>query len=207
MTPRLRGLYAIADTAYLDDVRLVGAVAQAVAGGARVIQYRDKKHDAVTRARHAEALARLCHEHGVIFMVNDDVALAGESGADGVHLGREDRPLPEARALLGADRLIGVSCYNQLERALAAEKLGADYVAFGSFFPSRTKPLAVCARPDLLRSARAQLKIPIVAIGGITPENGAELIRAGADMLAAVEGVFGQPDIRAAAQRYANLFR
>ncbi len=206
MTPRLRGLYAIADTAYLDDARLAGAVEQAIAGGARVVQYRDKRNDAATRLRQTQALSRLCRERRVIFLVNDDVSLAKESGADGVHLGRDDLPLSEARAQLGADKLIGVSCYNELGRALAAGKQGADYVAFGSFFPSRTKPQAVCASLDLLRTARAQLKIPIVAIGGITPENGADLIRAGADMLAVIEGVFGQPDVRAAARRYANLF-
>ncbi len=207
MKRKLRGLYAIADTAYLDDARLTGAVEQVIAGGARVVQYRDKKNDVATRGRQALALSRLCRERGVTFLVNDDIALANESGADGAHLGREDMALDAARAQLGADRLIGVSCYNELERAASAEQQGADYVAFGSFFPSRTKPQAVRATLELLRTARAQLKIPVVAIGGITPENGAALIDAGADMLAVIDGVFGQPDIRAAAQRYANLFR
>lgn len=207
MTPELRGLYAIADTGYLDDARLAGAVEQAIAGGARVVQYRDKRHDAAARRRQAQTLSRLCREHGAIFLVNDDVVLAKESDADGVHLGRQDMPFSAARARLGADRLIGVSCYNELERATAAEKQGADYVAFGSFFPSRTKPQAARAPLELLRAARAQLKMPIVAIGGITPENGAALIEAGADMLAAIEGVFAQSDIRAAARRYADLFR
>ncbi len=206
MKPRLRGLYAIADTAYLDDARLVHAVEQAIAGGARIIQYRDKRNDATARLHQAQVLARLCRERGVIFLINDDVALARESGAGGVHLGREDTALEEARAQLGAETIIGVSCYNELARAIAAEKQGADYVAFGSFYPSRTKPQAVRATLDLLRAARAQLKLPLVAIGGITPENGAALIEAGADMLAVIEGVFGQPDIRAAARRYANLF-
>lgn len=207
MTPELRGLYAIADTGYLDDARLAGAVEQAIAGGARVVQYRDKRHDAAARRRQAQTLSRLCRERDVIFLVNDDVVLAQESDADGVHLGRQDMPFSAARARLGADRLIGVSCYNELERATAAEKQGADYVAFGSFFPSRTKPQAARAPLELLRAARAQLKMPIVAIGGITPENGAALIEAGADMLAAIEGVFAQSDIRAAARRYADLFR
>jgi len=206
MTRKLRGLYAIADTAYLDDARLTGAVEQAIAGGARIIQYRDKKNDIVTRRRQANALSRFCRDGGVIFLVNDDVTLARESGADGVHLGREDMPLEAARAQLGAESIIGVSCYNELEHAVRAEKQDADYVAFGSFFPSRTKPQAVRATLNLLREARRQLKLPIVAIGGVTPENGAALIEAGADMLAVIEGVFAQPDIRAAAQRYANLF-
>jgi thiamine-phosphate pyrophosphorylase len=207
MTPELRGLYAIADTGYLDDARLAGAVADAIEGGARVIQYRDKKHDAANRLRQTRALSRLCRERGVIFLVNDDVALAKESGADGVHLGREDMPPDQARAQIGMNKLVGVSCYNDLARATAAENLGANYVAFGSFFPSRTKPQAARAAPELLLMARARLKVPLVAIGGITPENGVELVRAGADMLAVIEGVFGQTDIRAAAQRYAKLFR
>lgn len=179
---------------------------QAIAGGAQIVQYRDKKHAAAERARQASELAELCRQHNVLFIVNDDVALAKQSRADGVHLGREDAALAPARAQLGPQAVIGVSCYNELARAQAAEKQGADYVAFGRFFPSRTKPQAVPASLDLLREAKQQLHIPIVAIGGITPENGAALIAAGADALAVIEGVFGQPDIRAAARRYAQLF-
>ena len=206
MNPSLRGLYAIADTQFLDDAQLVPAVEAAIAGGARVVQYRDKQHPPEIRQRHAKKISDLCRRHGVLFLVNDDAALAMETGADGVHLGREDMGLRAARALIGDNKLIGVSCYNELERALAAERDGADYIAFGSFFPSRTKPGAVHATPELLRAARTQLRIPVVAIGGITPENGATLIEAGADMLAAIDGVFNQTDIRAAAQRYTKLF-
>ena len=206
MNPSLRGLYAIADTQFLDDAQLVPAVEAAIAGGARMVQYRDKKHPPDIRRRHAKKISDLCRRHGVPFLVNDDVALAMETGADGMHLGRDDLPLAQAREQLGADSLIGVSCYNELERALTAQQQGANYVAFGSFFPSRTKPEAVRATPELLREARLRLNIPIVAIGGITPENGAALIEAGADMLAVIEGVFAQPDIHAAARRYAQLF-
>jgi thiamine-phosphate pyrophosphorylase len=203
---RIAGLYAIADTQYLDDTRLIDAVAQAIAGGARVIQYRDKKHAAVERTRQASELAKLCRQQGALFIVNDDVTLAKEIQADGVHLGREDASLAQARAQLGPQAIIGVSCYNELARAETAEKQGADYVAFGRFFPSRTKPQAVQAGLELLREAKRKLHIPIVAIGGITPENGAALIAAGADALAVIEGVFGQADIRGAAQRYVRLF-
>ena len=206
MNPSLRGLYAIADTQILDDAQLAPAVEAVIAGGARVVQYRDKQHPPEIRRRHARTIFDLCRRHGVLFLVNDDVALALETGADGVHLGRDDLPLAQAREQLGADSLIGVSCYNELERALTAQRQGADYIAFGSFFPSRTKPQAVHATPELLREARLRLKIPIVAIGGITPENGATLIEAGADMLAVIEGVFAQPDIRAAARCYVQLF-
>lgn len=206
MHPRLHGLYAIADTQYLPAARLAPAVEAAIAGGARVIQYRDKRHDAASRVRQARDLAAICRRHGVLFLVNDDVVLAEAAGADGVHLGRGDMLPAAARRLLGPGKIIGVSCYNELERALAAERAGADYVAFGSFFPSRTKPQAVRATPDLLRAAKQRLPIPVVAIGGITPENGAALIEAGADMLAVIEGVFAQPDVRAAARHYARLF-
>jgi thiamine-phosphate pyrophosphorylase len=206
-SPRLAGLYAIADTKYLDDARLIEAVTQAIAGGARVIQYRDKKHATVERTRQASELVALCRQHGVLFIINDDVTLAQETRADGVHLGREDVPLAEARKLLGTRAIIGVSCYNDLARAQAAQKQGANYVAFGRFFPSRTKPQAVQANLDLLREAKRKLHIPVVAIGGITPENGASLIAAGADALAVIEGVFGQADVRAAAERYARLFK
>jgi thiamine-phosphate pyrophosphorylase len=205
-TSRVAGLYAIADTQYLDDVRLALAVAEAIVGGARIIQYRDKKHGAKSRVQQASKLAKLCQQHGVLFIVNDDVELAKETGADGVHLGREDAAIADARERLGPKAIIGVSCYNELARAVGAEAQGADYIAFGRFFPSRTKPQAVPASLDLLREAKKKLSIPIVAIGGITPENGASLIAAGADALAVIEGVFGQAEVRAAAQRYAQLF-
>jgi len=202
----IRGLYAIADSAYLDPGSFAPAVHAALDGGARVLQYRDKTSDPATRERLADELHVLCRERGVPFLINDDVALAAGIGATGVHLGRDDPKIGRARAALGAQAIIGVSCYNELERARAAVAAGADYVAFGRFFPSRTKPQAVPATLELLRAARAELTIPIVAIGGITPENGGSLLAAGADALAVIEGVFAQPDIRAAAARYAALF-
>ena len=207
MRPAIHGLYAIADSGYLDAETFVPAVRAALAGGARVIQYRDKKDDAATRERLARELNALCRAHDVPLLVNDDVALAAVVGAAGVHIGRDDPDLAAARAALGPAAIIGVSCYNDLARARAAQAAGADYVAFGRFFPSRTKPQAVPADLKLLRAARAELQIPIVAIGGITPDNGASLIAAGADALAVIEGVFGQPDVATAASRYAQLFQ
>ena len=221
--PAIRGLYAIADSAYLDAASFVPAVRAALDGGARVIQYRDKLAGAAARGesqgwsghKHgtpaqrqaiAHELNRLCLERGVPLLINDDVALAAEIGAAGVHIGRDDPDLAAARRLLGDAAIIGVSCYNELGRAQAAVAAGADYVAFGRFFPSRTKPHAVQATSELLHIARETLRVPIVAIGGITPENGGALLAAGADALAVIEGVFGQPDIRAAAERYAALF-
>lgn len=204
--PQLAGLYAIADTQYLDDARLMPAVGEAIAGGARIVQYRDKKHGAADRARQATELASVCRQHGTLFIINDDVELAKQAQAAGVHLGREDASLAQARAQLGSQAIIGVSCYNELARAVQAQNEGADYVAFGSFFPSRTKPQAVRPGLELLCAAKQKLHIPVVAIGGITPENGAHLLAAGADALAVIEGVFGQTDVRAAAERYARLF-
>ncbi len=206
MKPLIAGLYAIADSRYLDAESFLPAVRAALAGGARVIQYRDKTSDIGNREPVARALNILCRTAGVPFLINDDVALAVAIGADGVHLGRDDPEVEVARAALGPRAIIGVSCYNDLDRARRAAAAGADYVAFGRFFTSRTKPQAVPAMPELLSAAHAALKIPIVAIGGITPENGGMLIAAGADSLAVIEGVFGQPDIRAAAERYTRLF-
>jgi len=207
MTPfPSRGLYAIADTALLGDDALEPAVAAALRGGAAAIQYRDKRGGGARRAAQARRLRALCAERGVAFIVNDDVTLARAVEADGVHVGREDAPLEAARAALGSEAVVGVSCNDRLERALIAQTGGASYVAFGRFFASRTKPGAVGAAPELLRRARPRLRLPIVAIGGITPENGAVLLAAGADVLAAIHGVFGGPDPEAAARAYARLF-
>jgi thiamine-phosphate pyrophosphorylase len=202
----LHGLYAIADTAYLSEARLLTAAEQALRGGARVIQYRDKSGGATQRRKQAESLRALCTTRGACFIVNDDVELARAVGADGVHVGRDDAGLGEARTALGVRAIIGVSCYNDLARAERAVASGADYIAFGSFFPSRTKPAAVHAEPELLRAARARFSVPLVAIGGITPENGATLIAAGADVLAVISGVFDVVDVESAARRYAALF-
>jgi len=199
---KVKGLYAITDPLLLPADRLVRAVDDAITGGARIIQYRDKHADPKTAA----VLAGLCRSRGVLFLVNDDPALAARVDADGVHLGQDDPDLATARALLGTDRIIGISCYNELDRARAAVRSGADYVAFGSFFPSAIKPRAVRAEPELLRAARAELAVPIVAIGGITPDNGAQLVEAGADALAVINAVFGAHDIAGAAKRFARLF-
>ncbi|BAU50400.1 thiamine-phosphate pyrophosphorylase [Sulfurifustis variabilis] len=204
--PPIRGLYAIADTDVISVQRLTEAVAQAIAGGARLVQYRNKTGPADERERLAQSLATVCRQHDVLYVVNDDADLAAAVGADGVHVGRDDAPIAKVRERLGPRRLVGVSCYNDLGLAVQAEAAGADYVAFGSFFPSPTKPQAVRADIDLLRRARSRLRVPVVAIGGITPENGARLVAAGADALAVITGVFAQSDIEAAARRYAQLF-
>jgi thiamine-phosphate pyrophosphorylase len=197
-----RGLYAITDGPR-DD--LVDAVAAALAGGAVLVQYRDKTTDAARRHAEALALVRLCADRGVGLIVNDDVALARSVGAAGVHLGEDDADIAAARALLGPEAIIGVSCYDSLDRARSLAAAGADYVAFGAFYPSSTKPHARRATPALL-SATATLGVPRVAIGGITPDNARPLIDAGADLVAVITAVFGARDVRAAAHRFQTLF-
>ena len=202
----LKGLYAITDGGLTPGTGLSVAVEAAIRGGARLIQYRDKSSDKVRRMSEARMLAGLCRDHGTRFIVNDDVELALESGADGVHLGREDTDIAVARVRLGPRALIGVSCYDSLERAVAAAQAGADYVAFGSFYASGSKPGAVRVPLTLLTEARKHLGVPLCAIGGITPENGAALVAAGADMLAVIRGVFAAEDVKSAARDYARLF-
>ena len=203
----LRGLYAITDAALIPADRLVEAVSHAIAGGAVLVQYRDKTSPPQLRRAQALALQTLCEARDVPLIINDDLELAVHCGAAGVHLGRDDPDPAAARERLGPGAIIGVSCYADLERARAAAAAGADYLAFGRFFPSRTKPEATPADPELLRAARRELDLPLCAIGGITPANAPLLLKAGADLLAVIQGLFGQPDVRAAAARFQALFR
>ena len=201
------GLYAITDSSLTLAGHLAMAVERAIVGGAVMIQYRDKGGDPDERRQQALAVLQICRRHRVPLIINDDAPLARQVGADGVHVGKDDLALGAARRLLGQDAIIGVSCYNRPERALIAQNEGADYVAFGRFFTSSSKPAAVQARPAMLAQVRSRIRVPIVAIGGITPENGLALIQAGADMIAVIHGVFGQPNPQSAAARYAALFR
>jgi len=206
----LRGLYAITPDALCGDPQtLLAAAAAALRGGAALLQYRDKRSAPAARLANARALRELCAKHAALLIVNDDAELAARAGADGVHLGAGDGSLDAARALLGRDAIIGITCGPSLDRARAAAAGGASYVALGRFFPSRTKPAAPPADLAVLRSARAELPLPICAIGGVTPANGGALIEAGADLLAAIDGLFGSNDpceIEAAARAYARLF-
>lgn len=202
-----RGLYAITSATICRDANtLLRAVGQAIDGGAVLVQYRDKLNDAALRHRHALQLQALCRDRGVPLLINDGPAAeVAAAGFDGMHLGEQDGAVAEARRLCPA-AVIGATCGQSLPRALAAQTAGASYVAFGAFYPSATKPLAARAAPELLMQARQQLQIPVCAIGGITPDNAAPLIAAGAHYIAAVEGVFAASDITAAARRYARLF-
>ncbi len=202
---RIKGLYAVTPD-LADTAGLLSRVKQALSGGVRLVQYRSKTAEAALRRGQAVALLGLCREHGVPLIVNDDLPLALAVGADGVHLGGGDGDPAAARAALGAGRILGVSCYDQIERAREAKRLGADYIAFGSFFASPTKPAAVRAPLTLLEEARGELGLPLCAIGGITLDNAPLLIAAGADLLAVISDLFEAPDIRARAAAYASLF-
>jgi thiamine-phosphate pyrophosphorylase len=202
--PRLeRGLYLVTPDAR-GPARLRERVAPLLPFAA-CLQLRCKSMEGDALREAASLLLTACREAGVPFIVNDDARLAREVGADGVHLGEHDGGIAEARALVGEDAIIGVSCYDDLQRARAAAAAGADYIAFGTFFPSPTKPSARRASTDLLR-ASAGLDLPRVAIGGITPDNAHPLVAAGADLVAVVSGVFDAPDPIRAARAYLSCF-
>ncbi len=197
------GLYAITQTDNKSGDTIIAEVGAAIRGGAVIVQYRDKNPaDALFLARE---LIKICHRHNVPLIINDDVELAARTGADGVHIGKDDGAIAQAREQLGDEAIIGVSCYNFVERAIEAQAQGATYVAFGRFFPSSSKPLAAPAKIETLQQAKRLLNIPIVAIGGILPENGAQLLAAGADLLAVIGGLFeSQPE--QSARAYQALF-
>lgn len=207
-TQGLAGIYAILSERLLrgDVDPLLAAARAALAGGAVLIQYRDKWNPPAQKCALGRALVGLCHAHGARLIVNDDPVLALEIGADGVHLGADDMPVAQARALLGADCLIGATCGDSLDRARAAIQAGADHVAFGRLYPSRSKPLAPPASLDTLRAARA-LGASVCAIGGIQPQHVAEVVGAGADLVAVIDGIFGAHDIEAATRAYAAAWR
>jgi thiamine-phosphate pyrophosphorylase len=204
-TGRLRGLYAITpDEA--DSVVLEAKVRAALAGGARIVQYRNKFTDKPLRHAQALALRALCRAAGAAFIINDDLALALAIDADGVHLGRDDGDIAAARQALGPVRLLGASCYDRLDLAQRALELGADHIAFGSVFSSPTKPGAVRASLTLFGRARRQWDAPLIAIGGITADNAREVVAAGADAIAVISALFDAPHIEARARQFATLF-
>lgn len=202
--PRLAGLYVLTDERL--GPRLESAVAAVLAGGARMLQYRDKSTDTAKREREAGTLRALTRAHQALFIINDDPALAAAVEADGVHLGRDDPDITVTRRLLGDRAIIGVSCYDSLPLARDAAAAGADYVAFGSVYPSSTKPDAVRAPLQLFAQAKRELDVPLCAIGGITPENAAPVIAAGADLLAVVSAVLLTDNVQDAARILASLY-
>jgi thiamine-phosphate pyrophosphorylase len=200
-----RGLYIITDCARLDYPEMLARTGLMLRAGVAAVQYRDKNPDEKTRRRIAEQLHDLCQRHATPLIINDDVATALAVQAEGVHLGREDTGQDEARRCLPEGTLIGVSCYNDLPGAARAQAAGADYVAFGAVFPTRTKDKTVPASLELLTRARAELTIPVAAIGGITTENCRSVLAAGADLLAVISSVYLADDPTSAVRRFNEI--
>ena len=202
----MRGIYAITDESLLAGKDLESAVRATLEAGICLLQYRSKSLPVETRLQQARLLQQCCQEFNVPLLINDDVQLCLETGAAGVHLGQGDTDLAAARSRLGAEAIIGISCHDSVEAALQAQSGSADYVAFGRFFPSSTKPQATPADPGVLERAKSQISIPLVAIGGINPENGAALVEAGADMLAVIHSIFAADDIYRQTRRLVALY-
>jgi thiamine-phosphate pyrophosphorylase len=205
----LRGVYALTPDDNLLP-RLSVLVDSALKGGVQWVQYRNKIAPPPLRRAQAAELLRICRAHGAKLIINDDIWLAIEIGADGAHLGREDIPgggLATARDALGSRRILGVSCYDDLARAEIAVDAGADYIAIGSIFPSVSKPQAVLASLDTLAEAKRRFKVPVVAIGGITTKNAHQALDAGADMLAVLSDLFDAMDIKKQAEKFQKLFK
>ena len=190
---RLKGLYAITDEHLINEKNFDRKVEQALQGGAKIIQYRDKSGDTKKRQQQALSLRQLCEKYNALCIINDDIQLAKTVNAHGVHLGKDDASLLTARDVLGEDAVIGVSCYNDLSLAVSAEKNDASYVAFGTIFPSPTKPNAPIAGLEIIAQAKQTLSLPICAIGGISHTNIQQVIQHGADMAAVISEIFG-PD-------------
>lgn len=199
----IRGLYAITDPTLIPAERLLAACEAALRGGARLLQYRDKPASPSERRARAASLRDLCRDHGAVLLINDDPQLAADIGADGVHIGQSDGGIQRARQLLGPDAIIGVTCHSDPHLAKAAAEAGANYVAFGRFYPSHTKPGAPQAELSILATP---LALPKVAIGGVTPDNAPALIAAGADAVAVIHSLFSAADIEAQARLFADLF-
>jgi len=202
---RLKGLYVIADAECIGKNKILTKTEEVILAGAKIIQYRDKINSQKNRYQIAEKLRQLTFDHNCLLLINDDTTLAQSIDADGVHLGKEDDSIYSARKQLGDHKIIGASCYTQLENAYAAVHASADYIAFGSFYPSPTKPNAPRAEINLITQAKQEFNVPICAIGGITPLNTTSLLSAGADMIAVISAVFNASSPKQAVQEYLSL--
>lgn len=202
---KLEGIYAITDPGLMGD-DFLDMAQQVINSGVQVLQYRNKAASFDRQLLEAKHLCQLCQDNNVVFLVNDHLDLAIQVDADGVHLGQGDTPLETAREKLGSDKIIGITCHDSLKLATEAENQGADYIAFGRFYPSQTKPGASPAMPGIISQAKQLLNIPVAAIGGITPQNVAPLLEQGADMIAVIHGIFGQADPGQAVSEYQAVF-
>jgi thiamine-phosphate pyrophosphorylase len=201
----MQGLYLV--TPNWDDTgRMVDITRRALDAGAAMVQYRHKEAGPELRLEQGAALLALCRRYRRPLVINDHVALCMSLDADGVHVGGTDMSVAQARASLGRDKIVGASCYGELALASAAERDGASYAAFGGFYPSPVKRYSFTTDPQLLVSARAELSIPIVVIGGMTPSNAAPLVARGAHMVAAITSIYGSAEPEAAARDFDSLF-
>lgn len=200
------GLYVISDFELNDRNELLEKTETILKCGISVFQYRNKHKKATDYEFLAKAMQELCKTYNTLFLLNDDIQLAKDIQADGVHLGKNDNLISDARNFLGSNYLIGASCYNQLELAQKAQIAGADYIAYGAFFPSSTKPNAKPANPLLLVESKEKIQLPTVAIGGISPQNAGTLIESGADFLAVISGVYRSKDPTIRTQEYLQHF-
>ena len=202
----IRGLYAVTPDEADTDL-LLAKVEAALQGGISMLQYRNKLADHKLQTQQARAILPLCRQYQVPFIINDSVKLCLTLDADGVHIGVEDGNLTEIRTRIGKYKILGASCYDRFDLALAAQQAGADYVAFGACFASSTKPNAPVANLSLFDQARTQLTIPAVAIGGITLTNAPQVIAAGADSLAVINAIFNATDVKSSTEQFTQLFR
>ncbi len=186
----LAGVYAITDNILTPHNTILEKVSEALLGGVKLIQLRDKKSNDIDLIEICDDIRSLCKAHDAIFIINDRVELTKKVKADGVHVGFHNLSVPETRAILGKDFIIGASCYGDIERAKKVEKEGADYAAFGAFFPSPTKPNAKVISMDIIKQAKDQLKIPVCVIGGINKDNIKKVIPYKPDMYAMVSSIF-----------------
>lgn len=196
---QLKGLYAITDGTLTPYEYVDRYVTKAILGGARIVQLRDKQLSDEELYPVAQKIKKVCKQKGALFLIDDRVTLAKAVGADGVHIGGDDTPLGLAREILGRKKIIGVSCYGDIMRAKEAALGGANYVAFGSFFTSKTKPHSKVVDKSVLREAK-KLNIPICAIGGIDASNARELISYGADMLSVISALWSGDVLKNAAE-------
>ncbi len=202
----MKGLYLV--TPDWDDTdKLVAASEQAIAGGATLLQYRHKTAGEALRREQAEALLKLCRRLNVPFIINDHLALCEALDADGIHVGGTDAPVTAVRARFGDNKIVGASCYGDLQLARDSAAAGASYVAFGGFYPSRVKKYEVATPPDIVTRAIAELDVPICVIGGMTVENSKPLVDLGAHMVAAISSIYAAADHHAAAAAFTSLYR
>jgi len=202
----MKGLYLVTPD-WDDTQKLLEVSDAALRGGAVLLQYRHKTADAQLRKTQAAQLQALCRRYATPFIINDFVDLCIEIDADGIHVGGTDASVAHVRAAVGPTKIVGASCYGSMDLARDAHRAGASYVAFGGFYPSRVKKYEVSTRPEIIAQAKAEIPLPNVVIGGMTPENAAPLVAQGADMVAAISSVYMAADPEAAARRFTDLFR